>query len=110
MAPKRPVKSKKRVPAATPKRRARAAAPRSSRRKAPLGDEAERSAVAPDEQERLREASSDLVIVGVGASAGGLDAFSNLLQALPPNPGFAIVFVQHLAPQHESALPVLLSA
>jgi len=49
------------------------------------------------------------VIVGVGASAGGLEAFSQLLQALPPDPGVAIVLVQHLAPQHESALPTLLS-
>ena len=47
-------------------------------------------------------------IVGVGASAGGLEAFSQLLEALPANPGLALVLVQHLAPQHESALPALL--
>ncbi len=52
---------------------------------------------------------SDIVIVGVGASAGGLEAFSQLLQSLPKAPGFAMVFVQHLAPQHESALPFLLA-
>jgi two-component system CheB/CheR fusion protein len=50
-----------------------------------------------------------MTIVGVGASAGGLEAFSALLQSLPKNPGLAIVFVQHLAPQHESALVPLLS-
>src|SRR5690242_12024226 len=50
-------------------------------------------------------AGGDTVIVGVGASAGGLEAFSQLLQALPPHPGFAMVLVQHLAPTHESALP-----
>jgi chemotaxis response regulator CheB len=50
-----------------------------------------------------------LTIVGVGASAGGLEAFGALLRALPPDPGFALVFVQHLAPQHESALVALLS-
>jgi two-component system, chemotaxis family, CheB/CheR fusion protein len=49
------------------------------------------------------------IIVGVGASAGGLEAFSQLLQALPPNPGLAMVLVQHLAPQHESALVELLA-
>src|SRR5258706_6843958 len=54
--------------------------------------------------ERLR-----LRIVGVGASAGGLEAFSTLLQGLPANPGVAIVFIQHLAPQHVSALVPLLS-
>src|SRR5206468_1586606 len=52
--------------------------------------------------------TADVVIVGVGASAGGLEAFSQLLQALPGNPGFAMVLVQHLAPQHESAFPALL--
>src|SRR5262249_41572353 len=42
-------------------------------------------------------------IVGVGASAGGLEAFSQLLEALPSNANVAIIFVQHLSPQHESA-------
>jgi len=51
-----------------------------------------------------------LTIVGVGASAGGLEAFSDLLAGLPRNPGIAIVFVQHLAPHHDSALPTLLAA
>jgi len=39
-----------------------------------------------------------------------LEAFTSLLRSLPPNPRLAIVFVQHLAPQHESALTVLLSS
>jgi two-component system CheB/CheR fusion protein len=49
-------------------------------------------------------------VVGVGASAGGLEAFSQILGVLGDEPGVAIVFVQHLAPQHESALPTLLSS
>ncbi len=48
-------------------------------------------------------------VVGVGASAGGLQAFSALLKRLPSNPGFALVFVQHLAPEHESNLTQILS-
>ncbi|MGH9328183.1 MAG: chemotaxis protein CheB [Terriglobia bacterium] len=48
-------------------------------------------------------------IVGIGASAGGLEAFTHLLEHLPRNPGMALVFVQHLAPQHESALTELLA-
>jgi two-component system CheB/CheR fusion protein len=48
-------------------------------------------------------------IVGVGASAGGLEALSVFLQALPPRTGTAVVVIQHLAPQHESALTQLLS-
>jgi two-component system CheB/CheR fusion protein len=50
------------------------------------------------------------MVVGVGASAGGLEAFSQLLAALPADLGMAVVLVQHLAPQHESALPALLSS
>lgn len=48
-------------------------------------------------------------IVGIGASAGGLEAFTKLLHALPVDLGMAYVFVQHLHPQHESALTSLLS-
>jgi len=50
-----------------------------------------------------------LTISGIGASAGGLESFTTLLKALPARPGVALVFVQHLAPQHESALVPLLS-
>jgi two-component system, chemotaxis family, CheB/CheR fusion protein len=46
----------------------------------------------------------------VGASAGGLEAFSELLRAIPETGHMAIVFVQHLSPQHESALVPLLSS
>jgi two-component system, chemotaxis family, CheB/CheR fusion protein len=48
-------------------------------------------------------------IVAIGASAGGLEAFSNLLRALPPDPGLALVFIPHLDPTHESAMVELLS-
>jgi two-component system, chemotaxis family, CheB/CheR fusion protein len=48
-------------------------------------------------------------IVAIGASAGGLEAFSNLLRGLPPEPGLALVFIPHLDPTHESAMVELLS-
>jgi two-component system CheB/CheR fusion protein len=48
-------------------------------------------------------------IVGVGASAGGLEAFQNFLAAAPPDAGIAYVLVQHLDPNHESMLAELLS-
>jgi two-component system, chemotaxis family, CheB/CheR fusion protein len=48
-------------------------------------------------------------IVGVGASAGGLEAFTQLLRALPPDTGMAFVLVQHLAPTHPSALAEILA-
>jgi two-component system, chemotaxis family, CheB/CheR fusion protein len=48
-------------------------------------------------------------IVGVGASAGGLEAFRQLLAALPVNTGMAYVLVQHLDPRHDSILAELLA-
>ena len=48
-------------------------------------------------------------IVGIGASAGGLEAFIQLLTNLPPTLGMAYVFIQHLDPAHESLLPDILS-
>ena len=48
-------------------------------------------------------------IVGIGASAGGLDAFRAFLNALPPDTGMAFVLVQHLDPIHVSLMAGLLS-
>jgi two-component system CheB/CheR fusion protein len=47
-------------------------------------------------------------IVVAGASAGGLEAFNELLKALPVDTGMAFVLIQHLAPDHESLLPDIL--
>ncbi len=47
-------------------------------------------------------------VVGIGASAGGLDAFKKLLKAIPEDSGMAYVLVQHLDPNHESMLPEIL--
>src|SRR5437870_9419308 len=49
-----------------------------------------------------------LSVVGIGASAGGLEAFEQLLRALPADTGLAYVMVQHLAPRYESMLSELL--
>lgn len=48
-------------------------------------------------------------IVGIGASAGGLEAFTELLGNLPIDTGLALVLVQHLDRTHESALTELLA-
>jgi two-component system, chemotaxis family, CheB/CheR fusion protein len=48
-------------------------------------------------------------VVGIGASAGGLEAFTRLLEHLPVTTGMAYVFVQHLDPAHPSLLPGLLA-
>src|SRR5215470_4715633 len=49
------------------------------------------------------------LVVGIGASAGGLEAFRQLLNHLPNDTGMAFVFVQHLDPARESILAELLS-
>jgi two-component system CheB/CheR fusion protein len=48
-------------------------------------------------------------VAGFGASAGGLEAFSELLQHLPAETGMAFVLVQHLDPKHGSLLTELLA-
>ena len=48
-------------------------------------------------------------IVGIGASAGGLEAIKLFLTGVPADSGMAYVFVQHLNPSHESALREILS-
>jgi two-component system, chemotaxis family, CheB/CheR fusion protein len=50
----------------------------------------------------------DFPVVGIGASAGGLEAFKKLLSGIGPNSNMAYVLVQHLAPKHESILPEIL--
>lgn len=47
-------------------------------------------------------------VVGIGASAGGLDAFKEFVRAIPEQSGMAYVLVQHLHPGHESVLPEIL--
>lgn len=48
-------------------------------------------------------------IIAIGASAGGLDAASKLLDAIPPNTGMAFILVQHLDPTHKSMMVDLLA-
>ncbi len=47
-------------------------------------------------------------VVGIGASAGGLEAFKRLLKMIRQDSGMAYVLVQHLSPKHESMLPEIL--
>ncbi len=69
----------------------------------------EQSAVKiPAPQERVSSAES-VPVVGVGASAGGLEAFREFLEALPDNTGMAFVLVSHLSKTYKSMLSELLS-
>lgn len=47
-------------------------------------------------------------IVGIGASAGGLEALEQFLSRVPPGSGMAFVIVQHLDPTHKGIMPELL--
>jgi two-component system CheB/CheR fusion protein len=53
--------------------------------------------------------SKPFPIVAIGASAGGLEAMTTFLDALPADTGMAYVYVQHLDPSHESMLPEILA-
>ena len=55
------------------------------------------------------ESRDSFLIAAVGASAGGMEAFSELLRNLPTDSGMAFILIQHLDPNHESALAGLLS-
>jgi two-component system, chemotaxis family, CheB/CheR fusion protein len=55
-----------------------------------------------------RSADAPTAVVGIGASAGGIEAFTALLKAMPADTGLALVFVQHLAPTHTSMLAEIL--
>ena len=48
-------------------------------------------------------------VVGLGASAGGLDAFRRLLAVLPAGTGMAFILIQHLDPTHASMMAELLA-
>ena len=56
-----------------------------------------------------RIANGSFPVVGIGASAGGLEAFTELLGNLPNDTGMAFVLIQHLDPKHDSHLSELLS-
>lgn len=68
---------------------------------------ARRSKGAPSAPASPRQPGS-IPVVGIGASAGGLDACRKLLDALPADSGMAFILVQHLDPTHESMLVDLL--
>jgi two-component system CheB/CheR fusion protein len=62
----------------------------------------------PDEQQQTNQ-NELFPIVGIGASAGGLEAFTQLLSHLPIDTGMGFVLVQHLSPNQKSMLAEILS-
>lgn len=53
--------------------------------------------------------NGDLYYVGVGASAGGLEALEEFFKAMPKNPGVSFIVIQHLSPDYKSLMSELLS-
>lgn len=78
----------------------------SNKTKAPAGKKGS-PAAAPDI--KARKSSTPFPIVAIGASAGGLEAITQLLQYLPADTGMVFVYVQHLSPDHKSILTALLA-
>jgi two-component system, chemotaxis family, CheB/CheR fusion protein len=60
------------------------------------------------DEESTRSPGNSFPVVGIGASAGGLEAFTALFRALMPDLGMAYVLVPHLDPQRESAISQIL--
>jgi hypothetical protein len=65
--------------------------------------------VPKKQPKRAELAAQTFPVVGIGASAGGLEAFTALLKALPADTGMAFVLIQHMDPKHESFLSSLLA-
>ncbi|HET7005628.1 MAG TPA: chemotaxis protein CheB, partial [Candidatus Binatia bacterium] len=72
--------------------------------------------MVPEQHEQHKQMGQDadnrpgaFPIVGIGASAGGLEAYEQLLSHLPGDTGMGFVLVQHLDPHHESRLVELLA-
>jgi two-component system CheB/CheR fusion protein len=63
---------------------------------------------ANSDSENGADSDEGFVIVGIGASAGGLEAFEQFFRALPPGSGMAFVLVSHLDPSHASLLTDIL--
>jgi two-component system CheB/CheR fusion protein len=70
----------------------------------PSGTSAKEQGARRPPVRRAGPATASFPVVGVGASAGGLDAFRQLLAHVPVNAGLALVLVQHLEPKRASLL------
>ena len=75
----------------------------------PDGSDLVRTEESSSDQPETALRTAPCPIVGVGASAGGLEAFQTFLAAAPADGGLAYVLIQHLDPNHESMLAELLS-
>lgn len=78
-------------------------------RKKPKATSVKKSKAVSSSSTRPRSSRKGFPIVGIGASAGGIEAFSQLLSPLPTDTGMAFVLIQHLDPTRESMTEEILS-
>src|SRR5256885_1744415 len=64
---------------------------------------------APADAPPAGEPALSFPVVGIGASAGGLEAFKKFFAAVPPDCGLAFVLIPHLDPKHESLMVELMA-
>ena len=75
----------------------------------PTVEDTPREEARPAEKDVEATPLQSCPVIGFGASAGGLEAMTEVLHHLPPDLGAAIVFIQHLDPKHSSMLTELLA-
>ena len=61
-------------------------------------------------QDQAKNSKKDFLVVGLGASAGGVKALQEFFATMPSNSGMAFVAILHLSPEHESNLAQILQA
>ena len=62
-----------------------------------------------DKSIAAKEDASSYPVIGIGASAGGLQALERFFKAMPSDPGMAFIIVMHLAPGRQSLLAEILA-
>jgi two-component system CheB/CheR fusion protein len=84
--------------------------PKATARRASREKPATKGSASPPEAAEATSAArtTPLPIVGMGASAGGLEAFQKFFSRMPHDTGMAFIVVQHLDPRHATLLPELL--
>ena len=64
---------------------------------------------SPRDENAASRTTSRVRVVAIGASAGGLEAFTELITAIPEDTALAFVLIQHLDPSHDSMLTKILA-
>ena len=61
-----------------------------------------------DKAETFLEKKPEILVIGIGASAGGIQALKEFFQHVPADTGMAFVVILHLSPDHDSHLAQVL--